>query len=157
MHMMRLLPPGMAERCSPLLLDETWESWQRNLVILYGEEHLGPDAGLGFTREEFMRLTEQRRRLSRRVSTMTVTVGRSSPMHDADVIRMYGPLAGTFIRPRHCMGKIATTTGIQRRSHLFPTRHKPAAAEPSDFPCLVFCEKYCTSVCSAGRICGHSA
>lgn len=102
MHMMRLQPPGMAERCSLSLLDETWESWQRSLVILYGEEHLSPDAGLGFTREGFKRLTEQRRKLSRSVSTMTATMGRSSPMHDADVIRSSSTATGR--RPRRGRG-----------------------------------------------------
>lgn len=102
MHMMRLQPPGMAERCSKELVDETWSSWQKNLGILYGEEHLSPDAGLGFTREGFKRLTEQRRTLSRRVSTLTATMGRSSPMHDADVVRSSSTATGR--RPRRGRG-----------------------------------------------------
>ncbi|CAM1505510.1 Fc.00g111470.m01.CDS01 [Cosmosporella sp. VM-42] len=71
MHLMGRRPAGLLERCAEALSSTTWLDWIRHLQWLYGERHLDPESGLGFTAEKFNAASARKIGVGRTVSQST--------------------------------------------------------------------------------------
>lgn len=71
LHMMRLRPRGLLARLGDELEARSWHKWIENLRGLYGDDHLEPQGGLGFTMEEIRAITSRRMGIGRMHSQNT--------------------------------------------------------------------------------------
>ncbi|KAH6886898.1 hypothetical protein B0T10DRAFT_461363 [Thelonectria olida] len=71
MHMMRRRSPGLHTRCAAKLSSAAWIAWTKHLALLFTRRHFDPEGGMGFTLEEFNRITMIKVGISRMGSTST--------------------------------------------------------------------------------------
>ena len=67
----------MLERCAAQLSVPSWQNWTLNLQRLFGERHLDPHGGLGFTAARIQELTAGKLEIGRSASTSTTATGSS--------------------------------------------------------------------------------
>lgn len=77
LQMMRGRPPDLLERCGQQLQPESWFKWVESLRRMYGDRHLDPHGGLGFTPEKFMQWSQRKAGVGRSLSTSTTTTTSS--------------------------------------------------------------------------------
>jgi hypothetical protein len=83
LHLMRQRPQGLLDRRAEELSYQSWLNWIHNMDRLFGDRHLDPHGGLGFTKAKISRLTAQRMEIQRSLSTSTTSTtgtGRVSSM-----------------------------------------------------------------------------